>query len=397
MKIEIDHPHGFSNLGMKPNNEDSVFPQINEATTEDSLFLVCDGVGGRDKGEVASAVLCETLSKSFPRDFEEMISPSDFKTALAKVYDRLNKLEDPDVVYKMGSTLTFLKFHSGGAMIAHIGDSRVYHIRTTSNHPILYKTEDHSLVATLVKAGMITIEEAAVHPKRNIIHRAVQPNQKEPADADIYETTDLLPGDYFFMCSDGVLENLTDEKLVEILLKDNSVKSKIDEIERICEGRTHDNYSAWLIRISNVSGNFNLKTNEVFVLKEVLQAPIPVEKKTMTEAIMVKTRKYAWVLTIVVLAIIFIVLRAYQKKISNGHPIQNDTTIRINSPLKEISPISVPKDEIQNEVIRKDKENDKTPIQKLQPKAQVEIQSNDTIGKNAMNKKTKSDAKSNPK
>jgi serine/threonine protein phosphatase PrpC len=217
MKIEISRPFGFSFVGRKPNNEDCLHPNPEKVSTKDSLFLVCDGVGGREKGEVASAAICEIFSRCIQGNFIEPFSQADFKSALAEVYNRLNELEDSGVVHKMGSTLSFLKFHSGGAMIAHIGDSRVYHIRPTAKQPILFRTEDHSLVATMVKAGMITSEEAAVHPKRNVIHRAVQPHQTEPAEADIFETADLKQGDYFFLCSDGVLENLTDQVLVSIL------------------------------------------------------------------------------------------------------------------------------------------------------------------------------------
>jgi len=329
MKIEIAQPYGFSYIGMKSNNEDTIYPNPEKASKSDSLFLVCDGVGGRDKGEVASATLSAAISESISGGFTEPFSQADFEIALAEAYNRLNKLEDSQVVLKMGSTLAFLKFHACGIMIAHIGDSRIYHIRPSSSQPLLFRTEDHSLVATLVKAGMITEEEAAVHPKRNVIHRAVQPNQDEPAKADIYETDDIQSGDYFFLCSDGVLENLTDDLLVSLLQKEIADKDKIAEIEHICEGKTNDNYSAWLVQVKSVLGNEVPKSvKEVFVLKEVKQEPILGKRKVKISDF--RTRKWRWILLFSFLVILVLALISYTK-ISPIKPIkQSDSTKIIN-------------------------------------------------------------------
>ena len=337
MKIEITQPYGFSFIGMKSNNEDTIYPNPEKASKSDSLFLVCDGVGGRDKGEVASTTLSAALSESISGGFTEPFSQTDFEIALAKAYNRLNKLEDPQVVLKMGSTLTLLKFHAGGAMIAHIGDSRVYHIRPSSNQPLLFRTEDHSLVATLVKAGMITEEEAAVHPKRNVIHRAVQPNQDEPAMADIYETLDLQPGDYFFLCSDGVLENLTDDLLISLLQKEIADKDKIAEIEQICEGKTNDNYSAWLVQVKNVLGNEVPKPEkEVFVLNEASQDPLTVKGKVKRMTPDFRIRKWRWIMLFSVLVILVIAIISYTKK-SPTKPFRQSDSIE-NKEIKSTNP-----------------------------------------------------------
>ena len=329
MKIEITQPYGFSFTGMKSNNEDTIYPNLEKASNGDSLFLVCDGVGGRDKGEVASATLSAALSESIQGGFTEPFSQADFEIALAEAYNRINKLEDSQVVLKMGSTLTLLKFHDGGVMIAHIGDSRVYHIRPSSSQPLLFRTEDHSLVATLVKAGMITEEEAAVHPKRNVIHRAVQPNQDEPAKADIYETVDLQPGDYFFLCSDGVLENLTNDLLVSLLQKEIADKDKIAEIELICEGKTNDNYSAWLVQVKSILGNEVPKSvKEVFVLKEVKQEPFQAKRKVKIPDF--RTRKWRWIMLFSFLVILVIALISYSKKGQIKPLKQSDSTKIIN-------------------------------------------------------------------
>jgi len=326
MKIEISQPYGFSFTGRKPNNEDSLYPSPDEGSNQDSLFLVCDGVGGREKGEVASAAICETLSHNIPGNFIEPFSQTDFKSALVEVYNRLNDLEDPDVVHKMGSTLSFLKFHSGGTMIAHIGDSRVYHIRPKEEQPILFRTEDHSLVATMVKAGMITDEEASVHPKRNVIHRAVQPHQSEPAEADIFETADLKQGDYFFLCSDGVLENLTDQLLVSILQSRGSDRQKIDQIKQICEGKTNDNYSAWLVCLKKVlKDKPNEPLKEIVILKEVQAIPLTENSKAVNKSSYFRMNLWSVVLLVSVSLLITIAFISYFKNNSLRPHNQSDS------------------------------------------------------------------------
>jgi len=83
--------------------------------------------------------------------------------------------------------------------MAHIGDSRIYHLRKTGDETeIVYQSEDHSFVGGLVKLGMITPQKALTHPKRNIITKAIQPRQRQRDEPEIYETQDIENGDFFF-------------------------------------------------------------------------------------------------------------------------------------------------------------------------------------------------------
>lgn len=281
MQIKLSTPYGFTHIGKKPNNEDALYPLPNEGTVTDTLFVVCDGVGGLDKGEVASATVVEAFTKELahaPSPF----SADQFNEALAKVYQKLDELEDPHAYKKMGTTLTLLKLHEGGAFMAHIGDSRIYHIRPEAAHPILHCTSDHSLVNELFKAGMLTAEETINHPQRNVITRVVQPHQERPAAADIYETTDLQAGDYLFLCTDGVLEQLTDQQLVEILGTQCSTVEKIRAIEALCEGKTRDNWSACLVPILEVDGVEPPSTE--ILLQEIPELPLAVDSSSAVVA-----------------------------------------------------------------------------------------------------------------
>lgn len=244
-------------LGQRANQEDSLFPAHQEATCQDRLFIVCDGMGGHSAGEVASSLVCETMSKSVLAscpDPEGAFSDADFKDALSDAYDALDKNDNGDFK-KMGTTMTFLKFHQDGVTIAHIGDSRVYHIRPGADMQstrILFQTSDHSLVNDLVKIGEMTPEEAKVSSQRNVITRAMQPNLERRPFADIHHVTDIEPGDYFFMCTDGILEHMEDENVQYIFSDAAGDLQKKSDLIVSATAENRDNHTAYLIRLEEV-------------------------------------------------------------------------------------------------------------------------------------------------
>ncbi|MBE6240634.1 MAG: serine/threonine-protein phosphatase [Bacteroidales bacterium] len=246
-------------LGQRSNQEDNMFPKYQQATDDDRLFIVCDGMGGHAAGEVASSLVCEAMSNSIMAacpDAEGAFSDSLLKDALEDAYDALDQNDNGDVK-KMGTTMTFLKFHDQGATIAHIGDSRVYHIRPAAdkeNTRILFQTSDHSLVNDLVKIGELTPEEAKVSKQKNVITRAMQPSLERRPSADIHHVDDVQPGDCFFMCTDGILENMEDENICFIFSdKAGDDANKVNIIIRATEDNK-DNHSAYFIRVEDVIG-----------------------------------------------------------------------------------------------------------------------------------------------
>lgn len=250
MKISILQPQVIHELGNRSNQEDSVFPTKDEASEESRFFILCDGMGGHENGEVASQLVCQVLSEFINQNWNGGVLSDDlFQTALDEVFRKINEF-DNDSFHKMGTTLTFLCLHQGGALMAHIGDSRIYHIRP-SEHLILYKSRDHSLAYDLYMAGEIKYEELATY-KKNVITRAIMPGQEKPFKADIAHTTDVKPGDYFLLCSDGLLENMSDEELVNLLCSDlNNDQKRELLIENSKDNK--DNHSAILVQISEVA------------------------------------------------------------------------------------------------------------------------------------------------
>lgn len=249
--MKIFQPQAMYQIGKRSNQEDAIFPKIGNATENDRLFIVCDGMGGHESGEVASNSVCQSISSYLQDVNPDTFSTEDFKKALESAYDNLDALDkDSDNPRKMGTTLTFLYLGNNSVIIAHIGDSRVYQLRRHKKGTvsIVHRTEDHSLVNDLIKAEIITEEEAKTHPRRNVITRAIQPNL-ERCKATIFETKDVKNDDYFFLCSDGVLESIDDRILIRILESNASNEDKIEEIKKRCSENSKDNNSAYLIQV----------------------------------------------------------------------------------------------------------------------------------------------------
>lgn len=245
--------YGFTHIGRKDNQEDRLYPPLTAevSTAEGSLFIVCDGVGGRACGEVASDTVCQAFGQFFTEHSvtDEELTEDRFREALSYAYDRLDQVAQERQAEEMATTLVLACFHSGGCFIAHIGDSRAYLIRPSDTYRVKFFTSDHSFAQLLRQQGADE-EEIVRHPMRHAITRAMRPLQGgERCEADqINLKEELQEGDYIFLCSDGVLEKVNDVTLADVLGTDKTDEEKMRQIERLCEG-SYDNYSAWLIPI----------------------------------------------------------------------------------------------------------------------------------------------------
>lgn len=276
MIIKIRQPLTFSEVGCRDNQEDCVYPSSQSVTTDCRFFILCDGMGGHDKGEVASNTVCQALGDYFETHTQTngIVSIEYFNEALAYAYSELDK-KDIDSNKKMGTTMTCLYLHHEGYIVAHIGDSRIYHIRPQNvdigygRLGIIYQSSDHSLVNNLIKIGELSEEEAFNFPQRNIITRCMQPNQERRCKADVFSFSDIKSGDYFFLCSDGILELLTNKRLCEILSDNNTNdREKLEIIKHECDGKTKDNYTCYLIPIDKVikeETNDSLNNDDIIV------------------------------------------------------------------------------------------------------------------------------------
>lgn len=249
-------------LGL-PHQEDCIFPSSENLTDNDRLFILCDGMGGHDAGEVASSTVCDAMSQSILNDREaikDKFSIDVFNRAVKNAFEALDA-KDNGAEKKMGTTMTIVKLHEGGVFMAHMGDSRIYHIRPGKNGnetKILYESCDHSLVNDLIKIGELTRSDARKSKQKNIITRALQPNLDNKPKSEIYETTDIKPGDYIYMCSDGMLEQAEMEdgtSLRNIFSNAGGTDEDKIKILRKVTDNNQDNHSAIIIHITDVSGS----------------------------------------------------------------------------------------------------------------------------------------------
>ena len=249
MKIEIYQPQAIWELGQRDNQEDSIFPMFGKATDDDRLFILCDGMGGHEHGEVASQTVCKAMSDTILSQSKQSFTDDDLLYALQAAYRQLDCLDNSHLK-KMGTTLCLLYFHKGGLTAAHIGDSRIYHIRPKENR-ILYQSRDHSLVYDLYQAGEISYEEMRTSPQKNIITRAIQPGEESRVRPAIVHIADIRPGDYFYICSDGMLEQMSNDELCSFLSSDGSDEKKRMQLVAATSDNK-DNHSAYLIHIKEV-------------------------------------------------------------------------------------------------------------------------------------------------
>src|SRR3954466_8430868 len=222
-------------------NEDAVYSRA-------PLFVVADGMGGAQAGEVASGLAVETLGRGLPDGGgppQELLAKRGAE-ANSAIYD-LSKSDAKRA--GMGTTLTAVYVGEDEAAIAHVGDSRAYLLR---NGELARLTEDHSLVAELPRPGKLTAEEASDHPQKSIITRALGPEPVVDVDR---QTLPLRDGDVILLCSDGLASMIGEDDVARVLASDGSLpeigERLIDEANAAGGGA---NITVVLFRIEEVGG-----------------------------------------------------------------------------------------------------------------------------------------------
>lgn len=189
---------------VRPMNEDVVFYK-----PDDGVLGVADGMGGHQSGEIASAgardLVCAFLKGKTP---SENLLRTAVQAANRRLY--MQQQEKPEL-NGMGTTLTLLWQAEDRVLVGHVGDSRAYRMRDGELRQV---TQDHSMVAEMVRSGMLTRAQAAVHPMRNYITRAV--GTESGVDVDLIEEK-RRKGDVWLICSDGLHGQVSDERLRAVL------------------------------------------------------------------------------------------------------------------------------------------------------------------------------------
>ena len=189
-----------------------------------SLLLLADGMGGHNAGEVAAAMAIDACREYFMKDKER----SDYEALLTEAVEAANlavyeKGESISEYRRMGTTICAAVIADRQLTIAHVGDSRIYLFR---DGKLLQLTQDHSLVADMVRQGLLTPEQALVHPDRNTLTRAVGTNETIAVDT---RTLSLSAGDRLLLCSDG-LTKMMDTEAIEAILAAEPVAREAAEM-----------------------------------------------------------------------------------------------------------------------------------------------------------------------
>ncbi len=228
MKI-ITHTHS----GLRPTNQDAFYANGN-------LFIVCDGVGGNAYGDIASKLACTSLSDYFEaKTFSKAHFDNAFENTQLQFREMVGKYPE---MKSMSTTAVMLALDNEKAIIGWMGDSRLYHIR---NGEILFVTEDHSLKNELAKKG-----EDVSHIKRNIITKSLSANHAIEYSLHKIPKEEIMDGDFFFLCTDGVLENVTDEFIKSHFQSEYALEEIKALILHECDGKTKDNYTFEIIQIN---------------------------------------------------------------------------------------------------------------------------------------------------
>jgi PPM family protein phosphatase len=220
---------------------------LHRKTNEDAfveappLFAVCDGMGGAQAGEVASGIAADTLKAGIGEGLALLEAA---EAANAAVYARAAE----NVAHTgMGTTLTAVVLEGDIGHFAHIGDSRAYLLRDGELQQV---SEDHSLVGEMVRDGRLTGEEAAVHPHRSILSRALG---TEPlARIDEFEV-DLRAGDVLLLCSDGLSGPVSAAVIQKTLARDDPADSAARLIAEARKGGGPDNITAVVLRLEDAA------------------------------------------------------------------------------------------------------------------------------------------------
>ena len=219
-----------------------------------SIFAVADGVGGAEAGEVASQTAIEVLDEAFRHQIDGADVEDLMELAIQRANASIHQMAQEHAKFSMMAT-TIVALHLKGniATFGHVGDSRLY--RLTPDGQLHRETEDHSIVEEEVRAGRMTPEQAANHPSKNVISRALGAEQGVEVDMKTIEVED---GTEFLLCTDGITRHVSDNELRQLMVVSNNLDELCNELKRRCYERgAEDNLTVVAVRVGE-----QLKSNE---------------------------------------------------------------------------------------------------------------------------------------
>jgi serine/threonine protein phosphatase PrpC len=235
---------------VRENNEDKFefYVPDDEVTlaSRGQVFVVCDGMGGHAAGQIASELSCKTFIDVYLNH-----PAADVKDALVEAVQAANRyvfLVSRSVAARkgMGTTMTAMVLLQNKAYFAQVGDSRAYRLRGDELTQI---TEDHTYMHEMIRMGVLTPEQAAVHPQKHVITRAI--GIDEQVQCDVYEF-EIHEGDTYFLCSDGVLNHVEDDQIQQILTSNGPAAAAWKMVGAALLGGGSDNTTAIVVKVDEL-------------------------------------------------------------------------------------------------------------------------------------------------
>ncbi len=265
------HSSAVSDRGLnerRPLNEDSFL-----ADNQRCVFAVADGVGGAEAGEVASQTAVEVLDEAFRHQVDGTDIEDLMELAIQRANASIHQMAQDHAKFAMMAT-TIVALHLDGrtATFGHVGDSRLY--RLTPEGELLRETEDHSVVEEEVRAGRMTPEQAANHPSKNVISRAL--GAENDVEVDM-KTIDVEAGTQFLLCTDGITRHVPDYELRQLLIVSQDLAAVCEELKRRCYERgAEDNLTAVLVRVGDpISADLRNEELERTISPEAQAVSVP--------------------------------------------------------------------------------------------------------------------------
>ena len=208
------------------NNEDQAIALTN--ASGNVLLVVCDGMGGQNKGDLASSLAVNTIVSSFKNRkgfmnsyFARLWVGQAIREANKSIYEQSQS--NPNY-HGMGTTVTLLLIIKDVAIMGHVGDSRCYFLK--SHHDLVQMSEDQTYVGYLIRTGQITPEQALTHPKRHVLMNALGIYPSASIDIKVFPYL----GEEVLLCSDGLYNNVPIEDIAAVIKGNDSVEQKVNEL-----------------------------------------------------------------------------------------------------------------------------------------------------------------------
>ncbi len=267
-------------VGLKGKQEDYIWPVAGKATVNDKVFIVCDGAGSFNNGEIASKLICQFMAAKVLKFGEQKMSGELIDKLLIEARDRLiTYAREYRLDTDLATTFSMLILYDQKVLMSWYGDSRIYHLR---GGEILFSTEDNSLVNKPIQLTGTSGNNNRLQSRNTAVARGIKADNS-PIYAETKWIEDVQDGDYFLLCSKGLMENVTDDDIKLLVSQNDEVNIDLaGSFKQLAFEKTPDNYSMYLIRVNGGTQKRGMKNGIIAIKKQTSGIVRPIFILSMT-------------------------------------------------------------------------------------------------------------------